>query len=85
MPRPPIFGGVIQSADVCSYLYEVQAYLCALQYNHTGYQFFEIEKHKPLRRLMEVAKQMVHYSLPIRCLEAVILATYLTAALTSVR
>lgn len=36
-------------------------------------------------RLMETAKEMIHDSLPIKCLEAVIVALYLTAPLTTVQ
>ena len=39
----------------------------------------------PPHRLMETAKEMIHDSLPIKCLEAVIVALYLTAPLTSVQ
>ncbi|GAB1285881.1 Tubulinyl-Tyr carboxypeptidase 2 [Apodemus speciosus] len=45
----------------------------AKAYNHTGTQFFEIRKMRPLSGLMETAKEMTRESLPIKCLEAVIL------------
>ncbi|XP_008581491.1 PREDICTED: vasohibin-2-like, partial [Galeopterus variegatus] len=48
------------------------------RYNHTGTQFFEIRKMRPLSGLMETAKEMTRESLPIKCLEAVILGIYLT-------
>lgn len=56
----------------------VQGYLSDLQYNHTGTQFFEIRKNRPLCGLMETAKEMIKESLPIKCLEATILSVYLT-------
>jgi hypothetical protein len=62
----------------------VQKYLQQLQYNHTGTQFFDIKKGRPLCGLMDCAKDMIRESLPIKCLEAVILAVYLTNPLTSV-
>ncbi|KPP66683.1 hypothetical protein Z043_114785 [Scleropages formosus] len=66
------------------------------RYNHTGTQFFEIRKTRPLSgdpskrawlnvsesflrflpRLMETAREMTRESLPIKCLEAVILGMY---------
>ncbi|TKC35817.1 hypothetical protein EI555_019789 [Monodon monoceros] len=46
------------------------------RYNHTGTQFFEIRKMRPLSGLMETAKEMTRESLPIKCLEAVILGMY---------
>lgn len=56
----------------------VQIYLKQLQYNHTGTQFFEIRKNRPLSGLMDTAKEIIKESLPIKCLEAVIVALYLT-------
>uniref|UniRef100_A0A8D2PU23 Vasohibin 2 n=1 Tax=Zosterops lateralis melanops TaxID=1220523 RepID=A0A8D2PU23_ZOSLA len=54
------------------------------RYNHTGTQFFEIRKTRPLSGLMETAKEMTRESLPIKCLEAVILGIYLTNGQPSV-
>ncbi|XP_071795633.1 tubulinyl-Tyr carboxypeptidase 2-like [Asterias amurensis] len=56
----------------------VQDYMKELQYNHTGTQFFEIRKNRPISGLMDSAKEMIRESLPIKCLEAVILSLYLT-------
>nr|XP_058929425.1 tubulinyl-Tyr carboxypeptidase 2 isoform X6 [Kogia breviceps] len=60
------------------WLQAIQNYMKTLQYNHTGTQFFEIRKMRPLSGLMETAKEMTRESLPIKCLEAVILGIYLT-------
>lgn len=56
----------------------VQKYIESFDYNYTGTQFFDIKKNRPLCGLMETAKEIIHESLPIKCLEAVILAVYLT-------
>ena len=56
----------------------IQRYLNQLQYNHTGMQFFEIKKYRPISGLMDVAREMIKESLPIKCLEAVILSIYLS-------
>uniref|UniRef100_A0A3P9K9M6 Vasohibin 1 n=1 Tax=Oryzias latipes TaxID=8090 RepID=A0A3P9K9M6_ORYLA len=56
----------------------IQKYIRELQYNHTGTQFFEIKKSRPLTALMDIAKEMTREALPIKCLEAVILGIYLT-------
>jgi len=45
-----------------------------LNYNHTGTQLFEIKKYRPLAGLMDKAKEMIKEALPIKCLEAAILA-----------
>ncbi|KAJ3607063.1 hypothetical protein NHX12_026578 [Muraenolepis orangiensis] len=69
--------------SVPDWLLAVQNYMKTLQYNHTGTQLFEIKKSRPLCGLMETAREMIRESLPIKCLEAVILAIYLTNGLTS--
>uniref|UniRef100_A0A3P8UF42 Vasohibin 1 n=1 Tax=Cynoglossus semilaevis TaxID=244447 RepID=A0A3P8UF42_CYNSE len=56
----------------------IQKYIREFQYNHTGTQFFEIKKSRPLTALMDIAKEMTREALPIKCLEAVILGIYLT-------
>lgn len=60
----------------------VQNYLQQLQYNHTGTQFFEIKKWRPFTGLMETAREMIKESLPIKCLEAVVLGLYLTCGIS---
>ncbi|KAM6965478.1 LOW QUALITY PROTEIN: tubulinyl-Tyr carboxypeptidase 2 [Aplochiton taeniatus] len=71
------------SMSVPDWLVAIQNYMKTLQYNHTGTQFFEIRKTRPLCGLMETAREMIRESLPIKCLEAVILGIYLTNGLTS--
>ena len=77
-PNVPNFNYGTIGMDVSSKLESVQKYLSELKYNHTGTQFFEIRKDRPLCGLMESAKEMIRESLPIKCLEATILALYLT-------
>lgn len=55
-----------------------QAYITSLQYNHTGEQYFSINKQRPLGRVMDTAKQIMRDALPIKCVEAVFLALHLT-------
>jgi len=76
IPSPP--GPFPSSMGVAARLDQIQSYMSSLKYNHTGTQFFEIKKTRPISGLMETAKDMVRESLPIKCLEAVVLATYLT-------
>ncbi|XP_057679630.1 tubulinyl-Tyr carboxypeptidase 2 [Corythoichthys intestinalis] len=80
VPPLPNFKPAMSVPD---WLVVVQNFMKALQYNHTGTQFFEIKKNRPLFGLMETAREMVRESLPIKCLEAVILGIYLTNGLTS--
>ncbi|XP_015460331.3 tubulinyl-Tyr carboxypeptidase 2 isoform X2 [Astyanax mexicanus] len=84
LPKPvPLVPNFKPSMSVPDWLHAVQNYMKNLQYNHTGTQFFEIRKTRPLCGLMETAREMIRESLPIKCLEAVILGIYLTNGLTS--
>ncbi|KAM9294335.1 tubulinyl-Tyr carboxypeptidase 1 [Gastrophryne carolinensis] len=80
LPRVPIpaVPALSTGSSVPERVEAVQKYICELQYNHTGTQFFEIKKTRPLTGLMDLAKEMTKEALPIKCLEAVILAIYLT-------
>ncbi|XP_041105267.1 tubulinyl-Tyr carboxypeptidase 2-like [Polyodon spathula] len=86
LPKPPVLSvpNFRPSMSVLDWLLVIQNYMKMLQYNHTGTQFFEIRKTRPLSGLMETAREMIRESLPIKCLEAVILGIYLTNGLTSV-
>ena len=64
--------------QIPEYLEKLQSYLCRLTYNHTGTQLFDIKPHSSMITLMDTAKAMVRESLPIKCMEAVILAICLT-------
>lgn len=80
LPKVPVpnLPNFTYGMDVSTKLELIQKYLSELKYNHTGTQFFEIRKDRPLCGLMESAKEMIRESLPIKCLEATILALHLT-------
>ncbi|XP_051502235.1 tubulinyl-Tyr carboxypeptidase 1-like [Myxocyprinus asiaticus] len=80
-PSVPTF---LPNASIPQRLEAIQRYIRDLQYNHTGTQFFEIKKTRPLTALMDIAKEMTRESLPIKCLEAVILGIYLTNSMPAV-
>ncbi|KAL4649183.1 vasohibin-2 [Arapaima gigas] len=86
LPRPPAptLPTYRPSMTVPDWLQAIQNYMKTLQYNHTGTQFFEIRKTRPLSGLMETAREMTREALPIKCLEAVILGVYLTNGQASV-
>ncbi|XP_042189402.1 tubulinyl-Tyr carboxypeptidase 2 [Callorhinchus milii] len=88
IPRPPIppLPKYKVSMSIPEWLQTIQNYMRLLhlindRYNHTGTQFFEIKKNRPLSSLMDTAREMTRESLPIKCLEAVILGIYLTNGL----
>lgn len=43
-----------------------------------GTQLFEIRKNRPIAGLMDTAKEIIKESLPIKCLEAVVVAMLVT-------
>ena len=75
---PPIYLTRGGGAKVTEYISKLQNYMNQLRYNHTGTQLFDIKPHSSMITLMETAKAMVRESVPIKCMEAVILAIYLT-------
>ncbi|XP_075705696.1 tubulinyl-Tyr carboxypeptidase 1 isoform X1 [Rhinoderma darwinii] len=77
VPIPPV-PAVTSGVSVVERVEGIQRYIRELQYNHTGTQFYEIKKTRPLTGLMDLAKEMTKEALPIKCLEAVILGIYLT-------
>ena len=78
----PVFSSHM---TVPQYIHAVQDFIQKLSYNHTGTQLFEIKKSRPLSGLMDTAKEIIKEALPIKCLEAVILAIYLTNSLSNVQ
>lgn len=81
IPSVPVFG---PQTPIHTCLKTSQNYINSLRYNHTGTQLYEIRKYRPLAGLMVKAKEMTKEALPIKCLEAVILALYLTTGLEGV-
>lgn len=73
-----LINPIISSHDLIYFVDKVQNYMKSLKYNFTGMQFYDINKTRSIRSLMEIAKNMIKYSLPIKCLEAVILGIHLT-------
>ncbi|CAH1262527.1 VASH1 [Branchiostoma lanceolatum] len=81
LPVVPVFP---TNTAITDRLWIVQKYMSDLQYNHTGTQFFEIRKNRPLTGLIDSAKEIIREALPIKCLEAVILAIHLTNGMPGV-
>ena len=62
-------------------LHAVQSYIEKLSYNFTGVNYFDVRKQRPLGRILETAREITRQALPIKCVEAVFVATYLTQGL----
>ena len=59
----------------------VQTYIEKLSYNFTGVNYFDIRKQRPLSRILETAREVTRQALPIKCVDAVFVAAYLTQGL----
>jgi hypothetical protein len=53
------------------------------QYNHTGENYFNVSKERSFGLIMTTAKEITRECLPIKCVEAVMLAILLTNAIVS--
>lgn len=82
-PAKPVWpppGGVGPTVPIRARLRLAQELITALQYNHTdAVTYFTVDKARPTCRVMDTARDIIRHGLPIRCVEAVFLAMYLTA------
>lgn len=62
----------------------VQEYISSFEYKQSPQTSFNSHKSRPLARIMDTAKMMVYNPQPIKCIEAVFLAIYLTAGISDV-
>ncbi|KAJ1628885.1 Vasohibin-domain-containing protein [Pavlovales sp. CCMP2436] len=78
IPTPPQLGSYRRPADK---LRAIQAYIDRLQYNHTGVDYFDVRKNRPLMRILETARLVMRTALPIKCVEGVFVGILLTQGL----
>lgn len=78
-PPPPLPVIPTWSKDVSTRLRQLQTFLrSSFEYNHLGCEFHPISKQRVFSRLMQQAREMIREGLPLKCLEAVVLTTFLT-------
>ena len=82
LPKKPVF---VDGMTLEEKIKLVQCFLNKLQYNHLGIQFFNVKTRRPVYRLAELARDIIKNPLPIKCLEAVIVAIYLTSSIDSLQ
>lgn len=82
LPRPPYptLPNLTAQIPMAAKVQAVQTYIEKLQYNFTGVNYFDVRKQRPMGRIMETAREITRQALPIKCVEAVFLGTYLTQA-----
>lgn len=73
-----LFNPQVNPLELAQFVDNIQNYMKSLHYNFTGLQFYDIKKQRAIKSLLEIAKDMIKFSLPIKCLEAVILGIHLT-------
>lgn len=67
-------------------LKEIQYFMrTSLQYNYLESTFWTVKKSLPYRELFKIGAEIISLSLPIKCLEAVVVALYLTSNMPCVR
>ncbi|CAF0937891.1 unnamed protein product [Adineta steineri] len=79
---PPYHLATNTRLTVPEKLQQIQTYIQRLEYNYTGMQFFDINTKRPISGLMDSARHMMTEALPIKCLEAFLIAVYLTTGIT---
>ena len=83
LPRPPYptLPNLSAPTPMQTKVQGVQSYIEKLSYNFTGVNYFDVRKQRPLGRILETAREITRQALPIKCVEAVFVATYLTQGL----
>jgi len=86
LPRPPYptLPNMNAPAPISAKVAAVQAYIEKLSYNFTGVNYFDVRKHRPMGRILETGREVTRQALPIKCVEAVFVAAYLTQGLKDI-
>lgn len=79
-PRHPVLPVLYSKGSMGLFLKSIQDYISRFEYNHTGKLYSEVKKNRSFHHLINTAKHIIVTELPIQCLEAVVVATYLTAS-----
>ncbi|KAF4029487.1 Vasohibin [Phytophthora infestans] len=77
-PKLPIFGPKV---PMKTKLHTIQNLITSLEYNYTGTLYFDVNKNRSFKSIVNTAKEILKEGLPIQCLEAVFLGAYMTAGL----
>eukprot|EP01039_Chlorochromonas_danica_P020449 gene20449-24971_t len=84
-PIPPIFPNPSSSSDFPTGMSRVQSFINAFQYNYTSHPFVKPKKTGGSRHMGEIYERLLALSLPIQCVEAVFIASILTAPFKDVQ
>ena len=84
LPAASTAADPVKAACVAVRARAAQAFIDALQYNHTSETYFSVDKNRPLHRIIDTGRRIARDALPIKCVEATFLALHLTAGWTDV-
>ena len=86
LPRPPYptLPNLAAPAPMSAKIAAVQAYIEKLSYNFTGVDYFDVRKHRAVNRILDTGREVTRQALPIKCVEAVFVATQLTQGLKEI-
>ena len=87
LPEPPPISAVnldlgLSTSASLSAINKIQAFIESFQYNYTGQPFIRMNKSRGAAHIFSVSKKLIRESLPIQCVEAVFLGSYLTSGFT---
>ena len=87
LPDPPPYP-TLPVFNVLSTLEEriniIQQFIEMFEYNYSGKPFFKMKKSGGAFHIQSVAKQLIKAGLPIQCVEAVFISTYISRGMTTV-
>jgi hypothetical protein len=78
IPKPP---QILKSMLIHEKIAKIQSYITLLTYNFVSEPFWDIRKSFTVTKLTNMALEMIKFGLPIKCLEAVVLAIHLTTGI----
>ena len=84
LPAASTAADPVKAACVAVRARAAQAFIDALQYNHTSETYFSVDKNRPLHRILDTGRRIARDALPIKCVEATFLALHLTEGWTDV-
>lgn len=82
-PPLPVAPQLSSFATMPEKLFAVQSFIEKLQYNYTPVDYFDVRKNRPMSRILDTSRKIIRDGLPIKCVEAVFLALFLTQGLQS--
>ena len=75
LPILPVFN---KSINIYKRLKIIQEFISSFEYNFTEQNYFNISKLRSYAAIMKTSKEIIYTALPIKCMEAVMLALFLT-------